>query len=112
MSIVNQPTPTTQPITIAVALTPAQAYAVHIQLHDRFPELAIMRSARRVQILNVSGRFRVSAIAGGQLPAGLTPTVLATIIATAIADHPADNGAYGQARNAYQVAHSRNGRRS
>lgn len=133
MSNLPQPTPTTQhnelgeqtnkakfvdsvnslcqPITILCALTPAQANAVHVQLHARFPELSLLRSARRLQMLNVSGRFRVSAIAGGQLPADLTPTVLAQIIATAVADHPADDGAYAQARIAYQVAHSRNGRR-
>lgn len=113
MSIVNQPTPpVNQPITIAVALTPAQANAVRTQLHARFPELAVMRTARRLQMLNVSGLFRISPLAGAQLPADLTPVVLAQIIATAVADHPADDAAYIQALAAYRVAHSRNGRRS
>ena len=73
----------------AAKLTGTQANDVAAKLLTAFPALAALRKSGQCQFVNSSGQFRVYAVRGGALPAGLTDAAVGEAVsATYIALPP------------------------
>lgn len=82
--------PAQRDIRLRVVLNTGQANEVVKLLLAAFPDLATLRSAGQLQLVNSGGQLRIAAVRGGTLPEALTVADVQTLVETVQEAMPAE----------------------